>query len=86
MFGRNRYSIYPHAEINAILNAKRRGFEDWHNATLWIARVIIKNGQFQYALARPCEGCWRAIEHYGIKTVIWSIGESSNGVYSSKKR
>lgn len=81
LFGKNPYATHPHAELNAIMNAERRGFEDWHKATLYIARVVILNAEYQLALARPCEGCWRAIDHYGIGNVVWTIDDLNYGVY-----
>lgn len=80
-FGKNRFSIFPHAELVAIINAQKQGFQDWEKATLYVARVVDKNG-FKLALARPCEGCWRAIEHYQIGEVFWSIDGDRIGHYN----
>lgn len=67
-FGRNDRAIYLHAEIDAIVKATRLGY--WlEDATMYIARVL-KDGT--PALAKPCEGCQRALMHFGIKDVIWT--------------
>lgn len=86
IFGKNNDAIYPHAELSCILNAVRRDFDDWHKATLWVARVVMINGVFQTALARPCDGCWRAIEHYGIGKVVWTISPDKTGHFNMEVR
>lgn len=67
-FGRNSKSICLHAEIDAIRNAIRRGL-DPEGATMYVARVT-RDGK--PALAKPCEGCQRAIVAFGIKDVQWT--------------
>ena len=58
-------AVYLHAEIDAIINAR----EDIRGATMYVLRVM-KDGKT--GLAKPCEGCARAIKHYGIKRVYWT--------------
>lgn len=67
-FGRNDKSICLHAEIDAIVSCIRKG-DDPEGGTLFVARVL-KNGKA--ALAKPCEGCQKAIIHFGIKDVEWT--------------
>lgn len=67
-FKRNEKSLYLHAEIDAIVNAMRNRV-DITGSSLYIARVL-KNGQT--ALAKPCEGCERALVHFGIHHVEWT--------------
>jgi deoxycytidylate deaminase len=64
-FSKHEEAIYLHAEIDAIINAK----EDIRGATMYVARVM-KNGEC--GLAKPCEGCQRAIQFFGIKKVYYT--------------
>lgn len=65
-FGRNSDAIYIHAEIDAIRNAlKRIPLADLENATLYVAKARATN-------SKPCEGCQKAIIHFGIKKVFWT--------------
>lgn len=81
LFSKNRHAVYPHAELSAIINAQRRNFTDWEKATLYVARVVVVNNRFELALARPCDGCWGAIESYGISNVEWTIDNNKKGVF-----
>lgn len=67
-FGRNNESICLHAEVDAIRKALMCG-DEVEGSTLFVARVL-KNGR--EALAKPCEGCQRAIIHFGVKNVHWT--------------
>lgn len=79
-FGRNSGAIYLHAEVDAIKQALRwmapsdRPLRDLNlnGCTMYIARVL-KNGT--PAMARPCEGCQRALATFGIEKVFWTTGE-----------
>lgn len=73
IFGKNKHAIFPHAELSVIISAKKRGFNDWERSTLYIARVIQDKKVFIPALSAPCEGCWKAIEHYNIKRLCWTV-------------
>ena len=68
-FGKNSDSIYLHAEIDAIVNAIRLGYTI-EGSKLYVARVFRRTEL--PALAKPCEGCQRAIIHFGIRSVEWS--------------
>lgn len=67
-FGRHEDAICLHAEIDAIRNCLRCG-DDPEGGTMYVARVL-KNGK--PALAKPCEGCQRAIVAFGIRDVFWT--------------
>lgn len=67
-FGQTPKSIYQHAEINALVNAKRQNI-DLRGKTLYIVRSLA-DGSFGTAL--PCQGCWKAIRYYGISAVVAS--------------
>lgn len=77
-YGSNSDACYVHAEISAILNARRAGV-DTSRTTLYIARARLINDQWQYGMARPCPGCERAIRDNGIRRVIFSLNESGYG-------
>lgn len=67
-FGRNDKSICLHAEVDAILSCLRNG-DTPEGGKLYVSRVR-KDGT--PALAKPCEGCERAIVAFGIKEVEWT--------------
>jgi deoxycytidylate deaminase len=67
----NPLSGFLHAEMDAILKARREGFEDWPKATLYVARARKEKvqGPYMEALARPCPGCAKMISFFGITRV-----------------
>lgn len=69
-FGKNPEAIFQHAEINCLINFLRFNDEnDLRRATLYVGRV---SGEDLDVIgeAKPCPGCAKAIEHYGIKRVV----------------
>jgi tRNA(Arg) A34 adenosine deaminase TadA len=77
-FGRNKESIFPHAEIVAIKNAiKTIHVNDLSNCYLYVCRMKY-DGTHKHNLidgmAKPCAGCMRAINTFGIKGVIYTTG------------
>lgn len=60
-----KYRGEIHAEMNAIINAKR----DLKNTSLLVIRV---NNQNQFRLAKPCLMCMKYIEHVGFKNIFYS--------------
>lgn len=71
-FASNPERIYLHAEIAAIINANRR--TSVGGAMLWVVRV---NAIGEMCMARPCEGCWKALKAFDINNVVYSV---KNGV------
>lgn len=68
-FRRNEHTLYLHAEIAAIKNALRSlDVTDLSRATLYVARSAAGKSRN----SKPCEGCQRAIIHFGIKNVYWT--------------
>ena len=64
LFGKNEESIYLHAEIDAIVNALHSlSLSQLSECSLYIARSTKLK---RPAIAKPCPGCQRAIEYYGI--------------------
>lgn len=79
-YGKNEHAIYLHAEIDAIKNAlKKIGRNSLRQCTMLICRrKFNENGEFIYGLAKPCDGCVKAIQDFGIKEVIYTLdGDSS---------
>ena len=75
-YARNSESIYLHAEIDAIIKAKRHNIP-LSKCDLYVARVKRPSPfstMFITGLARPCEGCWKAIQEYNIRNVIYTEG------------
>lgn len=81
-FGSNPECIYLHAELDAIIRAInfRARYEgkrylsldicDLSDFDMYIARVL-KDGT--PAIAKPCEGCMKAIEHFNVRSVQWTM-------------
>ena len=67
-FGR-KDAIYIHAEIDAIRNALRRvSVDELQDAVLY----VVRSKRSKPRMSRPCDGCMRAIVHFGIQTVYWT--------------
>jgi len=75
-WGKNQDSIYLHAEIDAIKNALRLITQaQLAKCDIYIVRVKHPdNGSDDWTegLAKPCPGCRRAIESFGLKRVFWT--------------
>ena len=75
-YGKNNESIYLHAEADAIKNAlKCYSLEDLKNSVLYICRSKTMNKSIVTGLAKPCEGCMRAIANFNIKRVVYSTDD-----------
>lgn len=69
--GGQEIKIYGHAEILAIKRAhKLLTPSEFSRASLWVARS--KGRPAHSGLARPCSGCWGAIEAFNIRKVLWT--------------
>lgn len=75
-YRRDSHSIFLHAEIGAIKKALRVvNLNDLRRASMYVMRVkqiSDMNPEFTWGLAKPCEGCYRAIVEFGFKEVIYS--------------
>ena len=80
-YQKNAESIYLHAETAAIKNSLNHiEKEDFEKATLYICRVKrpdANSKNWVHGLARPCQGCLRAIAEYGFKKVVYSTEEEN---------
>lgn len=75
-FSKNSESIFKHAEVDCIINAlKHIDEEALQRATLYVYRVKRQykgDTGWVSGMAEPCPGCKKAIEHFGIKKVLYS--------------
>lgn len=72
-YGRNEHSIFLHAEIDAI--SKAIGRVDLSKCSLYVVRMKwdgCKRTSLIEGLAKPCEGCCKAIAAFGIRNVYWT--------------
>jgi tRNA(Arg) A34 adenosine deaminase TadA len=69
-FGKNDKAIYLHAEVDAIKNALQfLDSDELIGTTMYIARAKADGSA---GLAKPCEGCQRALVAFGIEKVYWT--------------
>jgi tRNA(Arg) A34 adenosine deaminase TadA len=62
-------SAHLHAEMDAIKNFRKKlPLRELHRATLVVVRI--RAGQL--ANSKPCSGCERALERWGVRRVWWS--------------
>lgn len=80
-FSKNSDAIFKHAEVDCIINALRHvDQEDLKSATLYVHRVKRQykgDKEWSDGMAEPCCGCYKAIEHFGIKRTVFSTDEES---------
>lgn len=76
-YGRNSESICLHAETDVIKNSlKLISQEQLSRSALYICRVKFldeNKKKLIFGLARPCEGCFKAINAFNIKKVFYSL-------------
>lgn len=71
-FNKHSMALYNHAEVNAIHNYLNRfTAESLAKCSIYVCRVKIDNGKFVVGKSKPCSGCMRAINFFGIKRVIY---------------
>jgi len=77
-FASNKDRVFLHAEIAAIKNALRFiDIDSLSKCKLLVCRASMKDNKLQWALAKPCSGCTRAIITFGIKKVYYTVDKSS---------
>jgi len=64
-----------HAELGAILGVDRKLT---YGATVYVARI---GKQEDYKLSKPCSMCKAAMQHVGIKRVVFTINSKFAGSY-----
>ena len=75
-YSKNDAARFWHAETNAIFNSLKVITEkDLRRSTLYVCRVkrndITK--QLDFGLSKPCCGCYRCIQTFGIPTTVYSL-------------
>jgi deoxycytidylate deaminase len=80
-WGKNRDSLYWHAETNAIYNfLKRRPPQDLAKSTLYVLRIKRPHEtsrDWVMGMARPCKGCQKCIMDFAIPRVVYSTNEQT---------
>lgn len=76
-YGKNADSVFLHAETSAIKNAlKYITQEDLEKSTLYVCRVKYMDytkKQMIFGLSKPCPGCFRCINTFNIRQVVFSL-------------
>lgn len=63
----NKKSVCLHAEMVAIIDAQKNQEFDPSKATVYVAR---RSRRKIHGCSYPCDSCWAALSHIGIKTVV----------------
>jgi len=83
-YGKNKEAVFLHAETSAIKNAlKMLSLDELSKSTLYICRVKFQNESRKnlvFGMAKPCSGCFRCINTFGIQKVIFSLDNGSYGM------
>lgn len=78
-WGKNKDAIHLHAEIDAIKNALRLiTQEQLAKCDLYVVRVKYKDlrkKNWTYGIAKPCDGCKRAIESFNLRNIYYTTDE-----------
>jgi len=79
-YGRNPMSVFLHAEIDALIKGQKRiesrGIP-LKKCTMYVARVKRASSfatDYISGLAKPCEGCMKALTEAGIVNVVYTEG------------
>lgn len=76
MYGKNKDSIFLHAEVDAIYKAtKRLSSYELTKSSLYVARVKFESNvskKLVGGMARPCIGCARCIANFDLKRVVYT--------------
>lgn len=76
-FGKNKDSIFLHAENDCIKNAlKLLSIDELSRCSLYVCRVKYEDRLMKkllFGLAKPCSGCSRCIANFSISKVYYSL-------------
>lgn len=74
-FSKNDEAIFLHAEIDALIQARRElTLDELSKSTVYLSRrKYDKDRNPMWGLAKPCEGCERALKHFCIPKVVYSM-------------
>ena len=65
--------IFLHAEVDAIRNYLYTStISSLESCSILVVRVKLEHGRWVYGCAKPCSGCMRALDFYGLKNVEWT--------------
>lgn len=68
-YSKNQESIFLHAEVHALKNAlKEHNLDRIRGAKM----IIVRRTKKGYGLAKPCEGCMRAMAEFGIENIYYT--------------
>lgn len=75
-YGKNEDSPFWHAETHCIHNFIRKHDPDMlQKSTLYVVRIkrpSERSKEFVLGMARPCRGCMRCIQDFGIPRIVYS--------------
>jgi deoxycytidylate deaminase len=86
-FKKNEHACFLHAEVDAIKKAINRiGEEELKKCVLFVCRVKMDHDSKKdaYGIAKPCEGCQKCIDTYGIKEVYYTITTKNKNIVYEK--
>jgi len=77
-FQKHNDCIWLHSEIDAIKNSlKQISVDELGRCTLYVARVKYDNKKkLILGNSRPCSGCMKAIAHFNIRNVYYTLDNS----------
>lgn len=81
-FGTNEECVYWHAENRAIHDARKQlSDRRLSKCDLYVLRI---NQAEEHCMARPCDGCMKTIERFGLRTVYYTVDNAfdSNSFYA----
>lgn len=78
-FSKNKEAVYLHAETSAIKNAlKYISISEIEKATLYVTRLKSSpTHKLRFGFSRPCSGCMRCINTFGLKQVVFSLDDDN---------
>lgn len=72
-FGKNPEAIYLHAEVDAIKNALRvLSLQELEKSDILVVRVKKDGHDYKTCLAKPCDGCARAIQAFNLRNLYYT--------------
>ena len=78
-FGKNKDAIFLHAETECILNylKSKKDVDKLPKLTMYVARAkrTADGKSIEPGMAKPCEGCQRALATFGITKVYYTTEE-----------
>lgn len=78
-YSKNPQAIHLHSETDCIKNAMRfLTLKELSKSTLYICRVRhspFNNQKVVQGLAKPCEGCMKAIVNFDLKRVVYTLND-----------